>query len=287
MIGVWIAGIYILDISAAYVIRDDKAVQNYREALLAVGNIRIAGGGHHACGIIRAFAEAVGYELVRKGLTPAEHIPAVGIKKGSGIAGEVMIEIPAADYVISFFILCLHIRKKHFQPGNAKPVDRRRELPSYYRGEVRDVAGEEFGRLFYPDRPALSGAFSRELEINDALSRMKDARGRIGRWAYGFLEKKRLQAEKKGKPDLNVLFVYNMPFRAIAKMSHGKADLAMVSGILDMVNGHFFRGLGKLTGGYFKNQRLNKEYERRYLSSRPGERQGEEPEKNTDRKQEG
>ena len=53
-----------------------------------------------------------------------------------------------------------------------------------------------------------------------------------------------------------------MPFRAIAKMTGGMVDMNMVNGIVDAVNGHFFRGAARLISGYFKNKSANKKYER-------------------------
>ena len=37
---------------------------------------------------------------------------------------------------------------------------------------------------------------------------------------------------KRGKPDLNVLFQYNMPLRALAKMTSGAISMGMVDGIV-------------------------------------------------------
>jgi beta-glucosidase len=53
-----------------------------------------------------------------------------------------------------------------------------------------------------------------------------------------------------------------MPFRAIAKMTGGAVDMHMVHGIMKMVNGHFFSGLGKVISGYFRNSRQNKAFEK-------------------------
>ncbi len=35
------------------------------------------------------------------------------------------------------------------------------------------------------------------------------------------------KSEEKGKPDLNILFIYNMPFRGIAKMTNGMVSMDM------------------------------------------------------------
>ena len=39
------------------------------------------------------------------------------------------------------------------------------------------------------------------------------------------MKKKR---EAQGKPDLNILFIYNMPFRGIAKMTGGAVSMEIV-----------------------------------------------------------
>ena len=38
------------------------------------------------------------------------------------------------------------------------------------------------------------------------------------------------KSEAQGKPDLNILFIYNMPFRGIAKMTGGAVSMEMVYG---------------------------------------------------------
>ena len=38
--------------------------------------------------------------------------------------------------------------------------------------------------------------------------------------------------------------------------------MEMVYGIVDAVNGHFMRGVKKVVGGYFRNRRNNKKYEK-------------------------
>ena len=56
----------------------------------------------------------------------------------------------------------------------------------------------------------------------------------------------------------HILFVYNMPFRAIARMTGGMVSDEMVEDILYMVNGHAIRGLGRLISDFFRNQSANK-----------------------------
>jgi beta-glucosidase len=77
---------------------------------------------------------------------------------------------------------------------------------------------------------------------------------------YKLLTAMKDRAEAKGKPDLTILFIYNMPFRAIGKMVGSVVSEKMVDDILLMVNGHFFRGMGRLVVDFFKNQSANKAF---------------------------
>ena len=90
---------------------------------------------------------------------------------------------------------------------------------------------------------------------------MKDAKSGLARLVYKFLKSKLDQSYEKGIPDLNIMFIYNMPFRAMSKMTGGAVSREMTESIVTMVNGHFFRGLGGVIVGFFKNKRANKEYE--------------------------
>lgn len=58
-----------------------------------------------------------------------------------------------------------------------------------------------------------------------------------------------------GKPDLNILFIYNMPFHGIAKMMNGMVCMEMARALVTMVNGRFFRGLGALIKGFLSRPR--------------------------------
>ena len=83
----------------------------------------------------------------------------------------------------------------------------------------------------------------------------------ICRLVYKVLQKKMDKAVEKGVPDLNTLFIYNMPFRAICKMTAGMVSREMTESIVTVANGHFFRGAAGLIGGFFRNMRANKKYE--------------------------
>jgi beta-glucosidase len=131
-------------------------------------------------------------------------------------------------------------------------------LPSYQSGHVGKVSSEEFQKLY---GKALPEEKIGPLELNDALCQMKYAKSWICRLVYKVLQKKLDKAVKKGEPDLNTLFIYNMPFRAICKMTAGMCSREMAESIVTVANGHFFRGVSGLIGGFFRNRKANKQYE--------------------------
>ena len=134
------------------------------------------------------------------------------------------------------------------------------QMPHYYSGLVQDVSDPEFEKLLGHAIP--DGKWSGELTVNDAICQMYYAKSRLARFVYNRLVSIKKKSEAKGKPDLNILFIFNMPFRAVAKMTEGMVSMEMVEGMVTIVNGHFFKGLGKVIGGFFRNRRQNKAYEK-------------------------
>lgn len=134
-------------------------------------------------------------------------------------------------------------------------------MPRYFSGLVREVTDAEFEKLL--GHPIPSGKWSGELGINDAVCQIYYAKSGLARLIYKILNKMKAKNEEKGKPDLNLLFIYNIPFRGIAKMTGGAVSMEMAEGIVTVVNGHFFRGMAKVISGYFRNARANKLYEKK------------------------
>jgi len=133
-------------------------------------------------------------------------------------------------------------------------------LPSYKTGKVRNVHYEEFEKLYAAPLPEEKVG---PLDINDALCQMKDAKSGLCRLVYKVLKSNLDKSYEKGVPDLNTMFIYNMPFRAMSKMTGGAVSREMAESIVTIANGHFFRGLGGVIGGYFRNSRANKKFEAR------------------------
>ena len=125
-------------------------------------------------------------------------------------------------------------------------------MPECYRtGHINNVSDADYKKLLGREIP--NGAWSGEIGKNDAICQLYYAKSGLARLVYKVLTKLKNNAEAKGKPDLNILFIYNMPFRAIAKMAGGMVSERMVDDILNIVNGHFFRGLFGLICSFVKN----------------------------------
>ena len=137
------------------------------------------------------------------------------------------------------------------------------KLPSYYSGNITNVSDEEYRLIL--GRPIPDGTWGGELSINDALCQMYYAKNSLSRFIYNILDKRIKKASDSSAPDLNTLFQYNMPFRAIAKMTGGAVSMEMVKGMVDIVNGYNFRGFKTILKGYLENRRLNKLYKKKYL----------------------
>ncbi|WP_159795210.1 glycoside hydrolase family 3 C-terminal domain-containing protein [Puerhibacterium puerhi] len=141
-------------------------------------------------------------------------------------------------------------------PARTEDVPKR-----YMTGDVQHVPDEDFAALL--GRPVPDAAWTGPLGANDALGRMQTAPSPLARLAYRILAALRDRAERRGKPDLNILFLLNMPFRAIAKMTNGMVSAEMVDGIVRIVNGHFFSGAGATVRGFVRTRRADRATARR------------------------
>ena len=138
-----------------------------------------------------------------------------------------------------------------------------KELSCYFSAQVENVPDGQFETLLGRPIPQSKWDRSAPLGMNDSLLQMSYAKGLVARFAAGRLAAIQRSSEAKGAPNLNVLFIHNMPFRGLAKMSNGLASTEMAASVLEICNGHFFRGLGKVIGGFFANGKLRKERSKR------------------------
>ena len=178
-------------------------------------------------------------------------------------------EIETAEYVISIASnvedvrISAEISIKGTEAEN--PYDKEK-MPSYYNADIKNVDDKQFETLL--GRKIPDGSWSGELSMYDAFCQLYYAKRWVGRLVYKILTSIKKKSEAKGKPDLNILFIYNMPFYALAKMTGGMVSTEMAQGIVNIWNGHFFKGVGKVIKGFFANNKANKEYEKRLLEEK-------------------
>ena len=173
-------------------------------------------------------------------------------------------EIEGGEYVISVGSNVEDIRLKGslLVQGTTDQIPehyQKEQMKVYYTSQVKTATGSEFALLMEGKMP--QAQVSNILDKNDAICQMQHAKSWLARVVYKVLTRMKEKSEAKGVPNLNVLFIYNMPFRGIAKMTGGAVSREMVDGMVTAVNGHLFKGLGQIIRGFFTNAKLNKEYE--------------------------
>lgn len=158
-------------------------------------------------------------------------------------------EVSGGPYRIMIGASSLDIRlcTIHHKTGTGAAIPyEKAKLPSYYSGNINQVSDSEFAALLGHKLPAAKWNADADLDRNQPIACLCHARSPLARLVFKVINHQRLKAEKRGKPDLNILFIYNMPFRGIAKMMGGMVDMRMVDAVLIIVNGHFFKGCGQL-----------------------------------------
>ena len=118
------------------------------------------------------------------------------------------------------------------------------ELPEYFSGQIREISDETFRILYGREVP--DGSWSGEIRINDAVCQLYYGKGIFGKLFYGILKMLLKISEWQGKPNLNVLFNYNMPIRGYAKMTGGFVTMKMAEALTEMANGHRIKGTAHL-----------------------------------------
>lgn len=142
------------------------------------------------------------------------------------------------------------------------------QLPSYYSGKVQQVSDAEFEALLGRPIPDAGWDPQGKLGMNDAICQMYYAKNPLARLVYRVMTHIKDRSIAKGTPDLNILFIYNMPFRAIAKMTGGVITMEMAEAIVTMVNGHTFRGLRDFVRAWRIDRRVQKELAKSVSSQR-------------------
>ena len=67
---------------------------------------------------------------------------------------------------------------------------------------------------------------------------------------------------RRGHPDLNLLFIYNMPLRGLAKMTSGAVSMGMVDGLVMEARGFWIIGLLRTLAAVLWNLVQNRSLEK-------------------------
>ena len=136
-------------------------------------------------------------------------------------------------------------------------------LPHYQSGKVQTIPDAEWETLL--GRPIPDDRV--KIDRNMTLGELNHGRSPLGWLVWAVLTVLLNASYKKGKPDLNVLFQYNMPLRALAKMTNGAISMGMVDGIVMEVQGFWVIGLVRVIFEAVKNVILNAQLENRLRNS--------------------
>ena len=133
------------------------------------------------------------------------------------------------------------------------------DLGCYYKGDVLSVSDADFEKLL--GHPIPDG--KTKIDRNLTLGELNHARSPLGWLVWLVLTILLDVSYKRGKPDLNILFQYNMPLRALAKMTNGAISMGMVDGIVMELQGFWILGLVRVIYEAIKNVVLNAQMEKR------------------------
>ena len=132
-------------------------------------------------------------------------------------------------------------------------------LTHYVSGQITYVTDAEFEALLGHPIPEDIVRIDR----NMTLGEMDHGRSPLG-WLAQKVLRSRLDASfAKGKPDLNTVFQYNMPLRALAKMTNGMVSMGMVDGLVWELKGFWLVGIVRVIYEFIKNAILNAQLKKR------------------------
>ena len=136
-------------------------------------------------------------------------------------------------------------------------------LPHYTSGKVQHVPDAEWETLLGRPIPADTVKIDR----NMTLGELNHSRSPLCWLVWAVLTMLLNASYNRGKPNLNVMFQYNMPLRALAKMTSGAISMGMVDGIVLEAKGFWVIGLLKVIVEAVKNIILNAQLESRLRNS--------------------
>lgn len=132
-----------------------------------------------------------------------------------------------------------------------------KKLVSYQTADIRNVPDAEFETLLGHAIPEEKTVIDQTMTLGD----LDKSRSPLC-WLVAKVLRMRLEScEKRGKPDLNTLFQYNMPLRALAQMTGGLIGDETVDGIVMEAKGFWVIGILRALVGLVQNFAANRQYQ--------------------------
>ena len=132
-----------------------------------------------------------------------------------------------------------------------------RELLDYYTGNVQNIPDAEFEALLGRSLPEEKTAIDRTMTLGE----LNHSRSPLCWLIAGVLTLLLRSGEKRGKPNLNILFQYNMPLRGLAQMTGGIIGEETVDGLVMEAKGFWVIGILRALVGLLQNFVANSRYQ--------------------------
>ena len=132
-----------------------------------------------------------------------------------------------------------------------------RELPDYRTGEIQNIPDAEFEALLGRPLPEETTAIDRTMTLGE----LHHSHSPLCWLIAGVLTLLLRSGEKRGKPNLNILFQYNMPLRGLAQMTGGIIGEETVDGLVLEAKGFWIIGILRALVGLLQNFVANSRYQ--------------------------
>ena len=132
-----------------------------------------------------------------------------------------------------------------------------RELPDYRTGKIQNIPDAEFEDLLGRPLPEEKTAIDRTMTLGE----LNHSRSPLCWLIAGVLTLLLRSGEKRGKPNLNILFQYNMPLRGLAQMTGGIIGEETVDGLVMEAKGLWVVGILRALVGLVQNAVANSRYQ--------------------------
>lgn len=137
----------------------------------------------------------------------------------------------------------------------------------YYHGDPAQATKQDFQRLFNEPLPEERWDRTKPLMYNDTVAQCQYAKSFFARLVFHLIDWLPWFFKKLGKRDkanLIMMSFYYMPFRGIVKMMGGMVNRPMAEALLEIANGHFFKGLKKLIGEFIALRKVSYAKEKQF-----------------------